>query len=95
MYSDIKVSANFLKGHVNSACGWLENKTYFDVYGNLCPCCIRSDSDDIKFGNIYQHDLAEILRDKKVQSFLQLKSRGVLDIRCRRCVMSGSHLLWS
>lgn len=74
---------NFLSK--KNKCSWPFTSAFIASNGDVVPCCVISDSDVIKMGNIFEQSFNEIWNSKKYKEFRRSISRHKLNDFCKSC----------
>lgn len=66
-------------------CYWPWTSAFIACNGDVVPCCVLSDSDTIKMGNVFEKDFSEIWKSKKYQDFRdRIRTHNLPDF-CKNC----------
>lgn len=74
---------NFLSK--KNKCSWPFTSAFITSNGDVVPCCVISDSDVIKMGNIFEQPFKEMWNSKKYKEFRYSISRHKLNDFCKSC----------
>ncbi|MEM7311367.1 MAG: radical SAM protein [Planctomycetota bacterium] len=66
-------------------CYWPKSMSYVTVDGDVTPCCNYYDSREIKLGNVFEQDGAEIWNSEAYKEFRRELLAGRLPSKCQTC----------
>jgi radical SAM protein with 4Fe4S-binding SPASM domain len=80
-------SGNFLSK--KNKCKWPFRSAFISANGDVVPCCVLSDSNTIKMGNIFEEPFKNIWNSKAYKEFRERISKHELYDFCKNCYIKS------
>lgn len=83
-----KVELNIYKGNFltkTKKCFWPYTSAFIASNGDVVPCCVISDSDVIKMGNVFETPFKDIWNSKSYRDFRRTIKKHSLNDFCKSC----------